>query len=515
MYSLSRIPVTFHIQQNLRQRVIIKSVSSVSKSRYSTGKIHSSDYVACSQRSPFSFHRNWKPLQVLSSHYRQYSAENSIRKHENTEEHQEQKDTVNERTSSNEIDSSPDDFDADDFTQVDYDVSLTDEQIQELTNGDPELIKKVKYIQLEHAVVREEGGQVPSRIKFKNWKEIILLDSRSKRRKFLVYLFKTEMKELNARRKKEEKAELRKKEYEDNPLPSKEEDPYGMAYGLTRNALFLRLYDTTINKFNHGRVCSAMLHHPPLVLDCSYDEHMNPREAKNCAKQLELVITENRVHPEPFNLYLCNADRNSKTMNYLRRVIPTLEDDNFVINVKEESYVDIFPHERLVYLTPHTRDDLDEYNEDDIYIIGAMVDKTDPRPFSLAKAKKLDLRMKRLPLDKHLMWGLGGKSLTVNQMAKIMLDVRYTRGDWKAALNHVPMRKLCREFHPYPDQIQEGQSNNGSSRAFLQRKEKKSLVYEDFELMNRRKGFRRSEMFTPSPNRLQVPKIRSLLRDDD
>ncbi|ODM90497.1 Mitochondrial ribonuclease P protein 1 [Orchesella cincta] len=425
------------------------------------------------------------------------------------EDQRERVETSDDSTSRDD-DSLPDDFDADDFAQVDYDVSLTDEEMQKLTNGDPELIKKVKYIQLEHAVIREEGGQVPSKLKFKYWQEIINLDSRSKRRKFFSYLFKTEMKDLNARRKKEEKNALRRKEFEERPMPSREEDPYGMFYALTRNTLFLRLYDTTVNKFFHNRACSAMLHNPPIVLDCSYDENMNFREAKNCAKQLELLITENKQHPEPFNLYLCNADRHSKMMTYLRRSVPTLDDDSFPINIHEESFMDVLPRERLVYLTPHTRDDLDEYNEDDIYIIGAMVDKTDPRPFSLGKAKKLGLRMRRLPIDKYLMWGLGGKSLTVNQMGRIMLDIRYSRGDWKTAFRHVPMRKLNRDFHPYPDQIQnEGERNEGNAPVFPQRKERKSLVLEDYELLNRRKGFRRSEMYTPSHNRPQAPKMRT------
>lgn len=353
--------------------------------------------------------------------------------------------------------------------------------------------------------------------------ELLPLSTKSRRRKFYLYLFKTEMRERSFQRKKEVKREERLKLYAENPMPSKEEDIYGTFYGLARNTIFLRLYDATITKTQHCRVASAMQHHPPLVIDCSYDEYMTHREAKNCAKQIELLITENRSHPEPFNLYLCNAEKTTKTIGFLRRVIPTIEEDSFPINFHEESYMDLLPQKRLVYLTPHTRDELEEYNEDDIYIIGAMVDKSDPRPYSLAKAKKLNITMKRLPLDQHLMWGLGGKALTINQMVRIMLDLRYTRGDWKAALKHVPMRKLCRDFHPYPDQEQDqNKSENGSSSSptMSSRKERKSFVMEDFELLNRRKGYQRSNSF-PSNNRsrsnqaVHAPKVRSLLYDDN
>lgn len=60
----------------------------------------------------------------------------------------------------------------------------------------------------------------------------------------------------------------------------------------------------------------------------------------------------------------------------------------------------------------------------------------------MAKAKKLGIRMARLPLDRYLQWGSGsGKSLTLNQMINIMLDIKFT-GDWEKSLKHVPRRKI-------------------------------------------------------------------------
>lgn len=60
---------------------------------------------------------------------------------------------------------------------------------------------------------------------------------------------------------------------------------------------------------------------------------------------------------------------------------------------------------------------------------------------SLAKAKKERIKVAKLPLD-HLKWGCGsGKSLTLNQVIGILLDVRHTN-DWMKSLTHVPPRKL-------------------------------------------------------------------------
>lgn len=186
----------------------------------------------------------------------------------------------------------------------------------------------------------------------------------------------------------------------------------------------------------------AMQFGQKLVLDCSYDEHMTKRECILAAKQLMLVFAENRIHDQPFDLHFCNANMAGHTLDYLQRHIPTMLNAEFPLNVHTDSYLDHFPHEQLVYLTPHCKNDLTEYDPDKVYIIGAMVDTMHNEPLSLAKAKKHGLQMARLPLDRYLQWGAGsGKSLTLNQMTRIMLDLK-TSGDWNKSLSHVPRRKL-------------------------------------------------------------------------
>lgn len=349
----------------------------------------------------------------------------------------------------------------------------------------------------EFSNCRQEGINVPSKVGPKQWKELLALPSPGSRRRHYNFLFINEMKSQNERIKKQQRREERMKVLEESGQMWGErgDDPNGVIYGLGRNSLFLRLYDTTVNRFHHNKVAQAMRFGRPLVLDCSYDEFMTPRESKNCAKQIELMLSQNRSHNEPFDLHLCNASRDSRLMQYLIKINPALYDDTHPIHVTDKSYLDVFPHKELVYLTPNAREELEEFSEDEIYIIGAMVDRSDPRPLSMAKAKRENLRMKKLPLDKHLVWGLGGKSLTINQMVAIMLDIRATGGDWKVALDHVPKRKLNRDFHPYPNQINDGNKYPENIHEFSRpqhpsRHEHRSPVLEDFEFNNRRKGFR-------------------------
>lgn len=81
----------------------------------------------------------------------------------------------------------------------------------------------------------------------------------------------------------------------------------------------------------------------------------------------------------------------------------------------------------------------------------------------MAKAKRLGLRMARLPLDQYLHWGAGsGKSLTLNQMINILLDLKKT-GDWMHALKHVPRRKIVDPFYQQTINFRQNSSkyNNG------------------------------------------------------
>lgn len=216
-------------------------------------------------------------------------------------------------------------------------------------------------------------------------------------------------------------------------------------YGLMHNTFLLRIYDTAINHFHNTKLVRAMQFGQKLIFDCSYDSHMIPREAVNAAKQLMLCFAENRFHDDPFDLHFCNADQSGITMKTLYKHIPTLTEPSFPLNVHQESFMDLFPKEKLVYLTPHCRNEIQEFNHDDIYIIGAMVDKITSEPLSLAKAKQLGLRMAKLPLDRYLQWGGGsGKSLTLNQMTNILLEMKRS-GDWNEALKVVPRRKLIDE----------------------------------------------------------------------
>lgn len=328
------------------------------------------------------------------------------------------------------------------------DESAHDKILKQVSQGDEEIVYRLKVLEMEMELLRQEGQLVPetNEMKAKHYEELLSLKHRNKRISYLEYLFKLSKKKENQLRKKAEKA-LKYEEYKKTKVERKDIslEEFIQSYDLSHNNLFLRIRDKTINNFYNGKMINAMQFGQKLIFDCGFHDKMTDRENKLCAKQLMLLFGDNRIEDDPFDLHLCNFEKSSPLGSSLRTYIPSLLDPEFPMNVHQKSYLDLFPKEQLVYLTPHCRHEMKEFDHDAIYIIGAIVDKVNQTPLSLARAKEQNIKMMKFPLDRYLSWTSGsGKSLTLNHVVAILADLKKT-GDWKYSLRHVPQRKLVRD----------------------------------------------------------------------
>ncbi|XP_031827758.1 tRNA methyltransferase roswell [Nomia melanderi] len=322
------------------------------------------------------------------------------------------------------------------------------EKLQQLLK-DPNKLKIYNKLKLELEQLQHTHGAVPSEITELDWIKLISASTKAQRRKCLMYRWKTEMSKLNEEKKKELKNYVSTQRY--LSIKKKEEENVNhRIYGLNRNALFLRISRTAMNSFYHKRLLNAMLFdEAKIVFDLGYDEHMTTVEAQNCGKQLIMSFSLNRFHPEPFNLYFCNVNKESFTMQFVHKGIPTLYEDDFPLHVTEKSYLDLFNPQDIVYLTPNAKHTLQKFDPTKVYIIGAIVDKGTSKPLSLLSAKQAHVQVYRLPLSEKVEWGSGsGKTLPLNQVLSILLDLRHTNS-WSKALEHVPRRKLKQQRLAY------------------------------------------------------------------
>ncbi|XP_039296599.1 mitochondrial ribonuclease P protein 1 homolog [Nilaparvata lugens] len=288
------------------------------------------------------------------------------------------------------------------------------------------------------------------------------LTSWQQRKKYLRFLFLNEKKVENDKKRKAQRKVEREALYY-RRLEEERANPPHLKYCLHNNSIFIRICDTAMHHYANNRLVHAMMYGQNLVIDCGYDAYMTMKESSNCAQQLTYAFAENRNNLEPFNLHFCNVGYEDRLIRILKKAIPTMFEESFPMNVTEKHYLDLFPKEKLVYLTPHTNHELHHYDPEDIYIIGALVDKTNIEPLSLAKAKSEGLRMARFPLDRYLDWASGSKSLTLDQCIRIMLTLKETN-NWHKALVHVPSRKIVRELEEPDDEVSHyGQSYIGNT----------------------------------------------------
>ncbi|KAB7498826.1 tRNA (guanine(9)-N1)-methyltransferase [Armadillidium nasatum] len=139
----------------------------------------------------------------------------------------------------------------------------------------------------------------------------------------------------------------------------------------------------------------------PLVIDLDFYDYMKRREVTSLSEQLKISISRNKLSLEPFNLTLCNVDFDCKKYQSLFKFMPNMAEPNFPINVTSESYLDIFPKEKLVYLTPDARDVMERFDHEAIYIIGGLVNLRDSVNVTLGKATRENIKTMKLPIERY------------------------------------------------------------------------------------------------------------------
>lgn len=185
---------------------------------------------------------------------------------------------------------------------------------------------------------------------------------------------------------------------------------------------------------------SALANAPPLIFDFEFADMMNKREIVSLVKQICLSFNALREDKSPYVMHLCNLEKGSFVWNKLENVMTGFE--KLPIQVSSKDVTELFPSgtNNLIYLTPDAEEVLQEVEPNFGYIIGAIVDRGDKKPYTLAKAKKLNIQTARLPIDGFIKFRTS-KALALNHMTKVLLEAKRSN-DWKKAFTHIPNRKI-------------------------------------------------------------------------
>ncbi|XP_068584340.1 tRNA methyltransferase 10 homolog B [Cebidichthys violaceus] len=173
-----------------------------------------------------------------------------------------------------------------------------------------------------------------------------------------------------------------------------------------------------------------------VCVDLSMTDSMSDKEVSRLAGQLRRLYGSNKKATRPFHLLLTDLREDGRLYRECLRMNEGFL--NYVMDITEESCLDLFPPETVVYLTPDAEEALETVDADMVYVLGGLVDESIQKKLSFSRARELSVRTARLPIDeymakKHNAKNFHSKILAVNQVFDILLTFCNT-GSWTEAL---------------------------------------------------------------------------------
>ncbi|XP_012543434.1 tRNA methyltransferase 10 homolog A [Monomorium pharaonis] len=175
-----------------------------------------------------------------------------------------------------------------------------------------------------------------------------------------------------------------------------------------------------------------------VTIDLSFDELMIDKDIAKLTKQILRCYTLNRRATAPMQFSLTGFTGKSRA---------SMEKHNgykhWDVSFHTEQYMDVYPKDKIVYLTSESKNVIDCLEHDCVYVIGGLVDHNAHKGMCHKLAIEAGVRHGRLPLDKFLQMK-ARKVLTIDHVFEILL--RVSEGDtWQEAfLKVLPERKNAR-----------------------------------------------------------------------
>lgn len=181
---------------------------------------------------------------------------------------------------------------------------------------------------------------------------------------------------------------------------------------------------------------------PKICIDMGLANLMNSKEIDRLAGQIRRVYGSNRQAARPLHLTFANLE----TAGAIYKACQNKNDGfaHYRVNMTNSSHLEIFPPEKIIYLTPDSDSVLMSLEDDRVYVLGGLVDESPNKNHTLRLAEHQGLATARLPIDEYLQqanMGSFNKILSINQIFDILLTFYETK-DWAVALlAGIPKRK--------------------------------------------------------------------------
>ncbi|NXF07034.1 TM10B methyltransferase, partial [Smithornis capensis] len=110
----------------------------------------------------------------------------------------------------------------------------------------------------------------------------------------------------------------------------------------------------------------------------------------------------------------------------------------FQMDTTPESYLDLFPLDAIVYLTPDSENVLEDVDPSKVYVLGGLVDESIHKQLTLRRAREQSLQTARLPIREYMVKAPNSRNyhsetLAINQVFDV-LSTYYETRSWPVAL---------------------------------------------------------------------------------
>ncbi|CAL1157086.1 unnamed protein product [Cladocopium goreaui] len=232
-----------------------------------------------------------------------------------------------------------------------------------------------------------------------------------------------------------QRAARRKKAALQEKLADKSEEER-KAYWEEQQRLKVAREQSVRQAFAHGN--------PKVVINCSFGDLMPARDNKSLASQVKLAYAFLKRSMAHVQLHVTSLEDTNPALPYFKAVGM----DGWQVHVHKESVWDLYRTEDLVVLSPDADEDLDQVEEDKIYVIGGLVDRRPQKKRSRtqAEAQGGSIQLRKLPLKRFAPKG-SYPILNIDVVVKILAQRKLRRGPdaWPDILsNCIPHRHLSR-----------------------------------------------------------------------
>ncbi|XP_062486029.1 tRNA methyltransferase 10 homolog B isoform X1 [Pezoporus occidentalis] len=184
------------------------------------------------------------------------------------------------------------------------------------------------------------------------------------------------------------------------------------------------------------RLLQAKTSGPRLCVDLGVADCMTEKETSRLASQIRRLYGANRRAEKPF--WLCLTEFVVGSLIYEECFRMNDGFSNYLMDTTQESYLDLFPVDSIVYLTPDSENVLEDIDPNKVYILGGLVDESIHKKLTLQRAQEQSLQTARLPIREYMVKAVNTKNyhsetLAINQVFDI-LSTYYETRSWPAAL---------------------------------------------------------------------------------